>query len=84
MPPSVTIVVRRLTKHPKKTTKEPAGPDIAPHPPRHCTPPRHCERSAAIHCLRKLSCWIAASQAPRDDGMRRQKRQKGRQALLCG
>ncbi len=34
----------------------------------HCAPPRHCERSVAIQCLRRLSCWIAASQAPRDDG----------------
>ncbi len=50
IPPSVTIVVLRLTKHPKKTTKEPAGPDIGPHPPRHCTPPRHCERSVATQC----------------------------------
>ncbi len=30
-------------------------------------PPRHCERSVAIQCPNKLSCWISASQAPRDD-----------------
>ncbi len=28
---------------------------------------RHCERSVAIQCMRELSFWIAASQAPRDD-----------------
>ena len=28
---------------------------------------RHCERSVAIQCMRRLSFWIAASQAPRDD-----------------
>ena len=61
MPPSVAIVVRRLTKHPKKTTKEPAGPDIGPtHPV--IAPPRLVIASGA---RQSSACASSAAGSPR-------------------